>query len=122
MEFIYIDNMRAIEAFSGLNGEFLDELSTLELAEQALESLTAAVADMREALVSYVQVRFNLDRNSVGQAYTYIDPSGKLKVGDLVRAPVYSGDFQTAKVVALGRGAWQGRCKTLAAKLTEELL
>lgn len=99
-----------------LDGEYTDSLN-LEEAESALVSLTEAVASMREALRTYVQVRFDLSRNSSAQIYTYIDPSGTLAVGDLVQAPVYEGDLRTAKVVALGRGRWKGPTKTIATKL-----
>jgi hypothetical protein len=99
-----------------LDAAYLDSLNLAE-AESALASLRTAVASMREANRSYVQVRFDLGRNSQAQTYTYIDPSGTLAVGDLVQAPVYEGDLRTAKVVALGRGRWTGPCKPVAARL-----
>jgi hypothetical protein len=103
-----------------LDGEYTDSLNLAE-AESALKSLTEAVYTMREAAREaaryYVQVRFDLARNSQAQTYTYIDPSGTLAVGDLVQAPVYEGDLRMAKVVALGRGRWTGPCKPVAARL-----
>ena len=66
----------------------------------------------------YVQVVFMGATN--GQRYTYIDPSGKLEVGDLVLAGYADAP---ARVVALGKGeGYSGPYKDLKHKLTKTIL
>jgi hypothetical protein len=88
----------------------------LEEAEILLATLTDAVEQMREAELSYVQVSFG-GMNSTGGRYTYSDPSGTLKVGDLVEVRTGSNEPRQVRVVGLGRGSWGGPVKPVIAKL-----
>ena len=74
-----------------------------------------------EDLDSYVQVKY-LDRGALARRYTYRDPSGTLKVGDLVEAPVGYDGLQLAKVVELGRGKYSGPIKDIKIRIVREEL
>lgn len=91
---------------------------TREEAEELRDQLT----DILEALSpSYVRIKFDLSGNSAAMSYTYEDPSGELKVGDLVYAPTQYDDRPTlGKVVSLGRGTYTGRTKTVGSKLVPQ--
>lgn len=72
-----------------------------------------------ENLEHFVQVEF---LNSSGyREYTYIDPSGVVKVGDLVEVDTVYGT-SIAKVVALGKGSYNGPFKSITARLSREVL
>lgn len=58
-----------------------------------------------------VQVIFRHHSNA--QRYSYFDPSGKLRVGDLALTDLGA----TVEVVAIGRGDYEGPLKALTAKV-----
>jgi hypothetical protein len=63
-----------------------------------------------------------MENSSGSYRYTYRDPSGSLKRGDIVEVPTTSqGLPRFAKVVAKGRGDWQGAVKDVTAKLDREV-
>lgn len=80
---------------------------------------TAVVIVRRSA---YVQVNF-MEYSSSSYRYTYRDPSASLQVGDVVEVPTTSqGLPRVAKVVALGRGSWDGEVKDVTARLERTVL
>lgn len=70
-----------------------------------------------EDLDAYVRVSFG----PYSRHYTYRDPSRSLVVNDLVEVPTPEGPSM-ARVVSLGRGAWSGPIKDVAALLVREAL
>lgn len=71
-----------------------------------------------EDLGTYVQVQFP----GTSYLYTYRDPSGTLKVDDLVQVPYVNSYANSVGVVArLGRGNWDGPTKDITARLQREV-
>lgn len=89
------------------------EVSSLHQERDRLLDTIEALEDENH----YVQVVFM--GGSTGNRYTYIDPSGSLRVGDLVLAGYADAP---AKVVALGKGSYEGPYKDLVCKLEKKIL
>lgn len=71
-----------------------------------------------EDLDNYVQVQFP----STSYLYTYRDPSGTLRVDDIVQVPTINSYATNIGVVArLGRGNWDGPTKDITARLQREV-
>lgn len=91
--------------------------------DEAVELVEQLQACLDSLKTRYVQITFALSPGSSSQTYTYEDPSGTLRVGDLVHAPTQFDNRPTlGKVVSLSRGNWQGRTKAVAARLVPEAL
>lgn len=87
--------------------------------EQLIDALEAAIDPERN--ITYVQVQVSGASNQ----WTYIDPSGELKVGDRVLVPFGYDDAEwVAKVTALGKGHVPSgvTIKSVAARLDVEEL
>jgi hypothetical protein len=86
-------------------------------ARELIEELTAAIREVEDG--SLVQVKYVCGSRPGNYHYTYRDPGLGLKVGDLVRVPVVSGE-QIAVVTQLGRGSWKGPVKDVLSQLVEK--
>jgi hypothetical protein len=71
-----------------------------------------------EDLDPYVQVRFQ----GSSALYTYLDPSGRLRPGDIVQVPTRYAEGNIATVEKLGRGNWSGSALKVTARLVKEEL
>ena len=84
-------------------------------AEQMIADLLPVIEQIKERNTRFVQVRFGPGERAL--LYTYEDPEGDLEIGDEVFVPAYKdGGFAKVKVVALGRGTWDGPVKTVAGR------
>ena len=105
----------------------IDRVSDRRLIVRQGDNVTTFEGDFAfevEDLRSYVQVAYELpnEAQTWKRKYTYLDPTGELKVGDLVEAPTRYSDSQLATVVALGRGSYTGEPRAITARLTREEL
>lgn len=126
MDFVLVDDPRdtsypikAVDYALDLGAD--DELIfSEEEARELIEQLQKCLDKLKK---KYVQITFALGPNSSGMTYTYEDPTGELRVGDLVHAPTqYDNRPTLGKVVSLTRGSWEGRTKRIMAKLVPEEL
>lgn len=90
---------------------------TLDEARELAKQLTEAADAVEEAGRHYVQVSFQSGAD--WRRYTYLDPSGALRPGDMALVDTAYGDNQIVTVVALGKGAYQGPYKALKARVEE---
>jgi hypothetical protein len=76
-----------------------------------------------EELDSFVQVSLPTEYAGGVYRWTYSDPSGSLKIGDVVQVPVGHDDRPAiGTVVEHGRGFWNGETKDVTARLVREEL
>lgn len=101
----------AFPVFLKFEGSFSRMNLTIAEARELAYTLIRMANEAEDNATRYVRVQFA----SSLREYTYIDPSGTLREGDMVVVPAGNTE-KVVEVIGIGRGVFEGECKPVLGK------